>query len=262
MIPRGEKIKLFSGLSSQGSKSSQKNPGLPKPDEKYTDPSSGIEFVFVAGGCYFMGDIFGDGDPDEKPVHEVCVNDFYISRHEVTQDQWKIVMGKNLSAKSGGSYPVEKVSWKDTQDFFAALKKKNSSSTFRLPREAEWEYACRSGGKKEKWSGTANESSIDQYAWTGSNADGKLHPVGRSKPNGIGLYDMSGNVWEWVEDDYAPNCYQDQERDNPICIGAGNRVIRGGSFQLSARFARCSARSSANPSESVYSVGFRVVKER
>jgi formylglycine-generating enzyme required for sulfatase activity len=242
--------------------------------ENYTEPATGIGFVFIPGGCYQMGDTFGDGDADEKPVHEVCVDDYYMSRHEVTQGQWEKLMKKNPSSfASGKNYPVEKISRPDIQDFIGMLNKRitplnpplskeGGKGGYRLPTEAEWEYACRSGGKKEKWAGTANEAMLGEYAWTGSNSGGKPHPVGKGKPNGLGLYDMSGNVWEWVEDDYAPDCYQDQDKDNPVCIRGGNRVIRGGNWYLSPRFARCTARSSANPSAGAYSVGFRLVKEK
>jgi formylglycine-generating enzyme required for sulfatase activity len=259
------KTKVTDNPLSAGAVALKKYIPIPKPPDKYTEPATGIEFVFIPGGCYLMGDLFGDGDADEKPVHEVCVNDFYMSRHEVTQGQWEILMGINPSSFKGGkSYPVDKISWLDTQHFITALKNKNSISRFRLPTEAEWEYACKSGGKKEKWSGTGNEAALGEYAWYGSNAGDRPHTVGKAKPNGISLYDMSGNVWEWVEDDYAPDCYQDQEKDNPVCIrgGGGNRVIRGGNWLLSSRFARCSARSSANPSGSAFSVGFRLVREK
>lgn len=238
-------------------------PAQPKPAETYTDPATGMAFVFVPGGCYRMGDLFGDGDADEKPVHEVCVNDFYMSRTEVTQGQWEALMGKNPSSFKGGKDdPVDRVSWQATQNFLTSLRGKNSTSRFRLPTEAEWEYACRSGGKTEKWAGTSVEKTLGEYAWIGSNSGGKPHQTGKAKPNGLGLHDMSGNVWEWVEDDYAPDCYQDPERDNPLCIRGGNRVMRGGSMNLSERFARCSARNSARPAEGPHSVGFRLVREK
>jgi formylglycine-generating enzyme required for sulfatase activity len=238
-------------------------PAQPKPSETYTDPATGMVFVFVPGGCYRMGDQFGDGDADEKPVHEVCINDFYISRNEVTQGQWEALMGKNpASVKGGKNDPVDRISWQATQNFLTSLRSKNNTSRFRLPTEAEWEYACRSGGKAEKWAGTSIEKTLGEYAWTASNSGGKPHQTGSAKPNGLGLFDMSGNIWEWVEDDYAPDCYQDQERDNPLCIRGGNRVIRGGSMHLSERFARCTARGSARPSEGPYSVGFRLVREK
>lgn len=263
MVPRGQTIKGPKSLFSTNMATPQKDVTRAAPPAKYTEPATGLEFVFVPGGCYSMGDMFGDGDADEKPVHEVCVNDFYMSKYEVTQGQWKNLIGGNpASFALGKSYPVEKVGWQDTQNFIAALKKKNGGFRFRLPTEAEWEYACRSGGKKEKWAGTVNEAALGEFAWSGANSGGKPHPAGKAKPNGLGLYDMSGNVWEWVEDDYAPDCYQEQEKDNPICIRGGNRVIRGGNWLLSSRFARCSARSSANPSAGAYSVGFRLVREK
>jgi formylglycine-generating enzyme required for sulfatase activity len=265
LISRLGKPNITDNRLSASAPAAQKDITQQNAPEKYTDPITGIEFIFIPGGCYRMGDIFGDGDADEKPVHEVCVNDFYISKYEVTQGQWGSLMGKNPSSFTvGKTYPVDKISWQDTQNFITALKNKNSVSKFRLPTEAEWEFACRSGGKSEKWAGTGNEASLGKYAWFGSNSGGKPHAVGTAKPNNLGLYDMSGNVWEWVEDDYAPDCYQDQDKNNPVCIrGRGsNRVIRGGSWNLSARFARCSTRSSANPNNSAYSVGFRLVREK
>jgi formylglycine-generating enzyme required for sulfatase activity len=111
-----------------------------------------MPFVFVKGGCYQMGDTFGDGKSDEKPVHDVCVSDFYMGKYEVTQGQWKRIMGNNPSSFSGcgDNCPVENVSWKDVQDFISRLNRQ-SGKRYRLPTEAEWEYAARSGGKREKW---------------------------------------------------------------------------------------------------------------
>jgi len=258
-----KKGKASESLVTGFSDAPQKEVFLSPPPDRYTDAVTGIEFIFVSGGCYSMGDAFGDGDADEKPVHEVCVPDFYISRTEVIQGQWEGIMAKNPSSFKGGkNYPVEHVSWQDAQNFIGNLNKKNSAHKFRLPTEAEWEYACRSNRKKEKWAGTNSETALKDYAWLGSNSGSKPHPAGKLKPNSLGLYDMSGNVWEWVEDDYAPDCYQENERNNPVCMRGGNRVIRGGSWSLSARFARCSSRSSAPPFENAYSVGFRIVRDR
>ena len=196
----------------------------------FADPVTGMEFVFVRGGCYEMGDTFGDGFPWETP-HEVCVNDFYLGKYEVTQRQWKKVMGKNPSNFTGNDEnPVECVSWYDAQHFIDRLNSQ-SGRNYRLPTEAEWEYAARSGGKKEKFSGTSREEELGEYAWYTYNAEGRPHPVGQGRPNGLGFYDMSGNVWEWCSDWYDENYYKSSPRNNPKGPDDGSlRVRRGGSF--------------------------------
>src|SRR3989338_7511012 len=149
--------------------------------------------VFVKGGCFQMGDSFGDGYAGERPVHEVCVNDFYIGENEVTQGEWKALMDENPSVnKLGDNYPVDSVDWEDVQEFIKRLNAK-SGKRYRLPTEAEWEYAARSGGRKDKFAGTSNESELGEYAWYYGNADNETHPVKQKKPNAIGVYDMSGN---------------------------------------------------------------------
>jgi sulfatase modifying factor 1 len=203
----------------------------------FIDAATGMEFVFVKGGCFQMGDTFGDGIYCEKPVHEVCVNDFYMGKYEVTQGQWKKVMGNDQSEfrdcefkDCGDNCPVETVSWNDTQKFISKLNSQ-SDKNYRLPTEAEWEYAARSGGKKEKWAGTSDESSLKDYAWFHYNSGPKTHPVGQKKPNGLGIYDMSGNVREWCSDWYGAKYYGESPRDNPRGPGSGEyRVLRGGAW--------------------------------
>ncbi len=168
----------------------------------FIESSTGMEFVAVNGGCFQMGDNFGDGMADrEKPVHEVCVSDFVIGKYEVTQGQWRKLMGSNPSKfnSCGDNCPVEQVSWNDVQQFIQRLNSQ-SGRNFRLPTEAEWEFAARSGGKHEKYSGGDN---VDAVAWYGDNSGKMTHPVGQKQANGLGLYDMSGNVWEWVSDWYG-----------------------------------------------------------
>jgi sulfatase modifying factor 1 len=229
--------------------------------KEFKDPITGMEFVWIKGGCYDMGDIFGDGNPDEKPVHEVCVNGFYIGKHEVTQAQWEKVMGNNPSFfKRGGSYPVENVSWYEIQEYIRKLKR-SINIKYRLPTEAEWEYAARSGGRKEKWPGTSKESDLDDFAWTDKNSGEQDHPVGRKKPNGLGLFDMSGNVWEWVADWYDQDYYRNSSKDNPKGPDRSwdnTRVIRGGSWISMPGDSRASLRAKAIPSVRG-NLGFRLV---
>jgi len=197
------------------------------------------------------------GDNDERPVHEVCVDSYYIGKYEVTQGEYKKIMGSNPSNfKKGNRYPVEMVNWDDAQSF---VKKLNSHSgrTFRLPTAAEWEYAARSGGKAEKYSGGNN---LDTVAWYSENSGGFSHKVGTKRPNGFGIYDMSGNVWEWCQDWYGKDYYGNSPRNNPKGPGSGlYRVFRGGSWGNGAAFLRSALRNWALPSDRGSNVGFRLV---
>lgn len=237
-------------------------PPAPEPsrDTPPTDSNNGMEFVFVKGGCYQMGDTFDSGNWDEKPVHEVCVSDFYIGKYEVTQDQWQQIMGINPSRFSscGDNCPVEQVSWNDVQEFIERLSSR-TGKYYRLPTEAEWEYAARSGGKSEKWSGTSNESSLRDYAWYNANSEGKTHPVGQKQPNGLGLHDMSGNVWELCCDWYDGKYYNHSSRNNPGGpITNAIRVIRGGGWYVSAAGARAQVRDGSYPNSRGNVLGFRL----
>jgi formylglycine-generating enzyme required for sulfatase activity len=217
-------------------------------------------FVFVKGGCFQMGDTFGDGVGDEKPVHEVCVDDFFIGKYEVTQAEWEAVMGSNPSnfKQCGGNCPVEQVSWDDIQDF---IRKRNSQTgkKYRLPTEAEWEYAARSGGKNEKYSGGSDLAGV---AWYGGNSGGKTHPVGQKKLNELGIYDMSGNVWEWVADWYDwydEKYYRNSSKDNPQGPRSGQyRSLRGGSWNNNPLHVRAAFRNRNDPANRNYSNGFRL----
>jgi formylglycine-generating enzyme len=228
----------------------------------YKDPNTGMEFVLVKGGCYQMGDTFGGGGSDEKPVHEVCVDDFYIGKFMVTQGQWKAIRGNNPSGYSncGDNCPVEQVSWNDAQEFIRFMNQR-TGKTYRLLTEAEWEYAARSGGKNEKWAGTSNESELGDYAWYNANSGKQTHPVGQKKPNGLGIYDMTGNMWEWVQDIYSSFAYSSHTRNNPIYTGSGaNRVLRGGRYFDDPRSVRAAYRGSGNPSDRIWGPGFRLAR--
>ncbi|MCD4678717.1 MAG: SUMF1/EgtB/PvdO family nonheme iron enzyme [Desulfobacula sp.] len=222
----------------------------------WTDPATGMEFVWVPKGCYQMGS--NSGDSDEKPVHVVCLDGFWIGRYEVTQGQYKKIMGRNPSSFRGDARPVEKVSWNDAKKFISRLNQK-SDSRFILPFEAQWEYAARSGGKNQKYSGG---SDVGRFAWYDSNSGGKTHNVGTKSPNGLGIYDMSGNVWEWCEDVYDKKAYFKHSRNNPVVTSGGSRrVDRGGSWFNSSGGVRCADRSGSRPSSTYDYLGFRLVRK-
>jgi formylglycine-generating enzyme required for sulfatase activity len=212
---------------------------------EWKDPTTGMEFVWVEGGTYQMGCGSGGCVPNASPEHEVTVNGFWIGKYSVTQGQWQKVMGNNPSAfKKGNNYPVETVSWNDAKEFIQKLNSKGG--TFRLPTEAEWEYAARSGGKPEKYAGG---SDVDSVAWYNGNSGKSTHPVGTKAPNGLGIYDMSGNVWQWCEDTYDDAAYKKHQRNNPISNSGGSeKVLRGGSWSRDATWASCSFRGHWEPS--------------
>ncbi|MBA4348368.1 MAG: hypothetical protein C0415_00040 [Thermodesulfovibrio sp.] len=199
----------------------------PKDWGKAVTDTTGLEMILVKSGCFQMGS-------DGYYAHEVCVDDFYIGKYEVTQGQWKAIMGDNPSRfeDCGDNCPVESVSWDDVQEFINKLNQKTEKN-YRLPTEAEWEYAARSGGKNEKWAGTSNQSELGEYAWYRENSGDKTHPVGQKKPpNGLGIYDMSGNVWEWVSDWFDVNYYKNSPKDNPKGPSSGSyKALRGGSWR-------------------------------
>jgi len=222
----------------------------------WTDPVAGMEFIKVPGGTFMMGDIFGDGDDYEKPVHEVQLNGFYIGKYPVTQGHWKKVTGNNpANFQKGDDYPVEQVSWDDAQEFVRKLAEMNKGKyEFRLPTEAEWEYAGRSGGKKERYAGGDD---IDAVAWYDENSGGSTHPVGKKAPNGLGIHDMSGNVWEWCGDWFGD--YPSGSVRNPKGPDSGsNRVLRGGSWNYAAGNCRSTNRNHDSPRYRFNNLGLRL----
>ncbi|QWR77944.1 formylglycine-generating enzyme family protein [Candidatus Magnetomonas plexicatena] len=225
----------------------------------YIDPVTGMKFIYVVGGCYQMGDTFGDGQDNEKPVHEVCLDSFYIGKYEVTQRQWAKIMGNNPSTFPLGTddIPVEHVTWYNAQDFINKLNELTDGK-YRLPSEAQWEYACRSGGKNEKYSGG---DSASEYAWLAAYTGVRTQLTGQKSPNGLGIYDMSGNVWEWVLDVYDKDAYSWHGYRNPVYTGAGKEhVIRGGAWNVSAQQARCTVRYTDAPANKGYNIGFRLLR--
>jgi sulfatase modifying factor 1 len=222
------------------------------------EPEAGIELRRIPGKCFEMGDTFDEGADDEKYTHTACVKDFYLGVYEVTQYQWKAIMDSNPSHfNTCDSCPVENVSWYDVQEFLRRLNVK-TGKTYRLPTEAEWELAAR-GGATEKFSGTNNEASIGDYAWYGANAKNTTHRVGQKRPNRLHLFDMSGNVWEWVSDRYEASYYRSAPRDNPSGPATGDhRVNRGGGWSASNNKLRTTARDRDHPERKSDTLGFRI----
>jgi formylglycine-generating enzyme required for sulfatase activity len=233
----------------------------------WKEPVTGMELNWVEAGSYLMGAGEWDlhGRTDERPVHGVCLDGFWMGKYPVTQGEWKKVVGSNPSYfKLGDDYPVECVSWLDARQFIKKLSLMNDGLyAFRLPTEAEWEYGCRSGGGPEKYAGWAEEDALEELAWHAENSGGMPHPVGSRKPNRLGLYDMSGNVWEWCEDIYSDTAYERHECVNPACCtGEPDRVIRGGSWYTDPDSARCSSRRFLDQTYRRHFVGFRIVRVR
>ena len=213
----------------------------------------GVKFtmVTVAGGTFTMGatsEHEGIAFSNEKPAHMVTLSSFNIGETEVTQALWQAVMGVNPSQFTGDlNCPVEKVSWKDCQEFISKLNQMTGKA-FRLPTEAEWEFAAR-GGVNSKGYRCAGSDSIDNVAWYGGNSDSMTHPVASKAPNELGLYDMSGNVWEWCQDWYGG--YSSNAQTNPTGPATGAvRVIRGGCWINGKVFCRVTSRVSDAPSPS------------
>jgi formylglycine-generating enzyme required for sulfatase activity len=213
----------------------------------------GMKFVWIPPGSFTMGS--KNGLSDEKPVHRVKIGKgFYIGKYEVTQAQWLKVMGRNPSEFRGDNLPVEWVSWAAAQEFIQRLNTQNDGYVYRLPSEAEWEYACRAG-TKGNYAGDLNS-----MAWYDENAGDKTHPVGRKRPNRFGLYDMHGNVEEWCMDYYHEN-YNGAPADGSAWLSGENlrdcRVLRGGSWYHYAIFCRSADRSYSNGSQAY--TGLRIV---
>jgi formylglycine-generating enzyme required for sulfatase activity len=238
---------------------------------EYRHRQTGIVFVKLPGGTFNMGSSKEDGEKafddfsgeyggfykrafvkwiaDEQPGHEVTLSSFIIAKHEVTQAEWLKVMGENPSNFKGENLPVEQVSWEDCQEFC-------EKTGFKLPTEAEWEYACRAG-KEGAYAGTGK---LAEMGWNGRKCGGITHPVGEKEPNDFGIYDMHGNVWEWCEDVFDEDFYSKPEatKKNPVCTsGSEARVSRGGGWVYDAWHCRSASRSGSHPSNSSELVGFR-----
>ncbi len=241
-----------------------------KTGDTWEEPTTGMIFVWVPSGSFTMGcgDQDRDGNKDEFPGHEVYLDGFWMGRYPVTQEQWITVMTTPFLRKLkpnnpsrfrlGGHYPVEQVSWNDAQAFIQRLISANKGKYhFRLPTEAEWEYAARACGKPQKYAG---EHPLEEIAWYSKNSGMTTRPVGRKKHNGLGLYDMSGNVYEWCQDGYGETAYKEHALKNPIISEPANKkVIRGGSWSNSPHELRCTYRAGMNPEFKADYIGFRLV---
>ncbi len=209
--------------------------------------------VYVSGGTFIMG---GDESSDQTPTHSVTLSSYYICKYEVTQALWRAVMGSNPSKFKGDNLPVEQVSWNDCQTFINRLNS-YTGRNFRLPTEAEWEFAARGGNysRHYKYSGS---NYIGDVAWYTDNSGNRTHPVGTKQANELGLYDMSGNVWEWCSDWYGS--YSSYSQSNPTGATSGfGRVERGGNWCGLARYCCSSHRSYYAPGNSFDDLGLRLV---
>ncbi len=233
---------------SEGQKTLEKV--IAESSEKETFNVNGVSFdmVRVEGGTFEMGSDDSDAFDREKPVHSEIVKNFYIGLTEVTQELWEAVMGSNPSHLKGGNRPVAFVSWDDCQEFCNRLSELTGRN-FRLPTEAEWEYAARGGNRSRgyKYSGGDNIGSV---AWYNGNSNYMTHPVASKQPNELGIYDMTGNVWEWTSDLWSDN-YSSNRGDS--C-----RVFRGGGWFDVARLCRSAFRNSGIPDGRYGDLGLRL----
>lgn len=230
----------------------QKPPAVP--GSTFQDCPDCPEMVVMPAGSFDMGS--NDADDEEKPVRRVTLSRaFAMGRTEVTRGQWRAIMGDN-SGECGDNCPVEQVSWDAAQEFIRRLNQK-TGRYYRLPSESEWEYACRAGGAQEY----CGSDSVDSVAWTDKNSGKTAHKVAAKLPNAFGLYDMSGNVWEWIEDGSHDN-YKGAPTDGSAWPGAGlMHMLRGGSWSGDPLTARAANRYGLDAAESSDGIGFRLVRQ-
>lgn len=231
--------------------------------------SIGVDFIKISAGEFMMGSPSNEKyrEKDEGPVHKVTIEKpFYLGKFEVTQGQWQKVMGNNPSTFKGEDLPVEGVSWNDAQEFVDKLNEMEKTDKYRLPSEAEWEYACRVGTNTKYFFGE-DESKLGDYAWYLSNSNNETHPIGQKKPNAWGIYDIYGNVWEWVQDKWHED-YSSAPSDGSAWEGGVySYVARGSSFRRTSSkedpdFAGCrSANRGGNRDLITYDKGFRLLRE-
>jgi len=267
---------------------------LPAParpaEERFTEPLAGLEFILVPGGAYSRGDFSGKGLAQERPAHAVSVSDFYLSRTEVTVAQYRAFVqatGYRTEAERAGGVvdidpvmmapvkragiswsspgfpqddrgPVVWVSWNDAAEYTLWLARATGKS-YRLPTEAEWEFAARERGRDLPWSGTAEPERAGEYVWSAENSGGVPHPVGGKRANALGFHDLCGNVWEWCMDWQAPYSASSETLHDPKGAFDGRfRVLRGGSWRVGREIARTTYRNGYRPDYAHASIGFRV----
>ncbi|MGN7613117.1 SUMF1/EgtB/PvdO family nonheme iron enzyme [Magnetococcales bacterium HHB-1] len=237
-------------------------PKVPAPEKKksskkrssWKEPHTQITFMPISGGCFTMGDKNGSKD---ETIHKVCLNDYWLGQTEVTQEQWRKILPHTPEKLPGvGNLPVAAVSFHQITKFIQTLNRR-SPHHFRLPSEAEWEFACRERGRKISQKGLAKR------AWFVKNSNNSRHPVAKKAINRLGLFDIQGNVWEWTADWYDAHYYRRSPKDNPVNRKVTQRrTIRGGSWINPARFLRCANRYRLKPESALPSVGFRLVWEK
>jgi formylglycine-generating enzyme required for sulfatase activity len=260
----------------------------------HREPLTAMDFLLVAGGTFPMGDTTGEGRATERPAHQVAVADFFLGRHEVTVAQFRTFVeetGYVTDAERAGGVididptmnawvkregiswklpgfaqedrsPVVWVSWNDASAFTGWMAEE-TGQPYRLPTEAEWEFAARDGGKPARWAGTSAVEELDEYAWFAANSSGQPHPVGNKRPNGLGLFDMSGNVWEWCLDWQVPYRASGTTLVDPVGPSLGEyRVLRGGSWRVEMGIIRTTYRNGYRPEYTHSSIGFRVALPR
>jgi len=223
--------------------------------------SIGVEFRRIPAGTFEMGS--SAGEEDEQPVHEVEITEpFYLGSGEVTQAQWETLMDENPSRFQGPFRPVEGVSWNRVQEFIRRLNDKEDTDLYRLPTEAEWEYAARGGNQTRFYFGETRDS-LGIHAWFSANSESRTHRTEQKKTNPFGLHDVYGNVWEWTRDAYDPLFYRRSARENPAnpVDGQAPRVIRGGGWFSVSSTLRSANRGWARPGSGSPQLGFRLVRE-
>lgn len=250
-------------------------PPAAKPAASWTEPVTGMAFVAVPKGCFAMGSTTprpphgqaweevgfkGDLAADERPQHKVCLDAYWIARHEVRRGDWRRLMASTAGSQADDELPMGGVSWDEAMRFVAQLNQRSpGAERFRLPTEAEWEHACRAGSAGDLSPEATFRSALFAAPFR---APVSSAPAGSLAANAWGISDMLGNLWEWVADSYASDAYATHALFNPRHEGSGNRVIRGGSYRSELDKVRCAARGDYPPAEALPQIGFRLVMTR